>query len=276
MSAAVCVGDNCIDNYLPPVNRRYVGGNAVNVAVSLCQAGIPAAYVGVVGNDDEGELTLQALRGQAVDVTRTRILPGQTARTDIQLDHSGERQFVHEYLGPQPALDLDEDALQFICSHDLVHNTLTGGSEAYLPRFHDPGSRIVSMDYGERSRPEFIARTLAYVDWAFFSMDADSRAEAEKLARSASSKGPSLIVVTLGTGGSIAYDGREHHQPATEAAMVVDTLGAGDAYLGSFLAARLRGLGIAACMERASKVAAQACGHFGAWEQSEQQRAAES
>lgn len=59
---AVCAGDNCIDRYLPPFNRSFVGGNAVNVAVYLQKHGIPAAYIGVVGDDADGRRTLDALK----------------------------------------------------------------------------------------------------------------------------------------------------------------------------------------------------------------------
>jgi fructoselysine 6-kinase len=51
------VGDNCIDRYLPPVDRSLVGGNAVNVAVNLRRAGHPAAYFGAVGDDEDGMRT---------------------------------------------------------------------------------------------------------------------------------------------------------------------------------------------------------------------------
>jgi fructoselysine 6-kinase len=268
--SAVCVGDNCVDNYLPPLNHRYIGGNAVNVAVRLCKSGVPAAYVGVVGNDADGKLTLFELQAQHVDISHTRIIPGQTATSHILLTNSKERQFVYEYLGPQPVLELDEGTLQFICGHGLIHNTMSGGAEAYLARFHQLNSAIVSMDYGERSQPDFISRTLSHIDWAFFSMEADQRGQAEMLARSTISKGPSLVVVTLGSGGSIAYNGSMFYQPAT-VTEVVDTLGAGDAYIGTFLANRLGGLDLTACMQQASITAAQACMHYGGWEQGEKE-----
>jgi fructoselysine 6-kinase len=126
------------------------------------------------------------------------------------------------------------------------------------------------MDYGERSEPDFISRTLAHIDWAFFAMEADQRGQAEMLARSTISKGPSLVVVTLGSGGSIAYDGNMYYQPAivTE---VVDTLGAGDAYIGTFLAKRLAGMEVPVCMQQASIIASQACMHYGGWEQGEKE-----
>jgi fructoselysine 6-kinase len=272
-ASAVCVGDNCVDFYLPPINHRYIGGNAANAAAHVQRQGIPTAYVGVVGDDADGDLAIRKLSEQGVDTSYVKILPGQTATTHIQLTGSNERQFVYEYLGPQPILELDEPTLQFICERRLIHNTMLGGTEAYLPRFRKDGRAIISLDYGERSHPDFIARTIRFVDWAFFSMATDDRPEAEALARSMFSKGPSLVVVTLGVGGSVSYDGSMYDQPAIPV-NVVDTTGAGDTYIGAFLAQRLAGYDVPVCMQTASQVAAQTCTHYGGWEQAENVRVA--
>jgi len=266
--SVVCVGDNCVDFYLPPINRRYIGGNAVNVAVYLRRAGIPSAYIGVVGDDADGELTLRKLREEGVDVSHVQIVAGQTATTHIRLTPSGERQFIYEYLGPQPALELDELTLKFISQHSLVHNTMAGGTEAYLSRFNRAAGLIVSVDYGERSHPEFITRTLPFVNLAFFSMNAEQRSDAEALARSKFSDELRLVVVTLGAGGSLAYDGDLYYQAAIPV-RAVDTLGAGDSYIGTFLAYWLRGAEISICMQNASVAAAETCTHFGGWSQPE-------
>jgi fructoselysine 6-kinase len=89
------VGDNCIDRYLPPVDRVFVGGNAVNVAVNLKQAGHAVAYFGAVGDDEEGGRTRAVLCRFGVDVTSLRtIAPGRTSVTVIATDAQGDRHFV--------------------------------------------------------------------------------------------------------------------------------------------------------------------------------------
>jgi fructoselysine 6-kinase len=266
--SAVCVGDNCVDFYLPPINQRYIGGNAVNVAVYLKRAGIPSSYVGVVGDDHDGKLTLKKLLEEGVDVTQVQTVPGRTATTHIQLSNSGERQFVYEYLGPRPAQELDTYDLEFISRHKLVHNTMSGGTGSYLPRFRQIPGLLISMDFGERSHPDFIRRSLPYVDLAFFSMDPDMQNQAEALALEMFSSGRRLVVVTLGTGGSLVCDGKLYYQPAI-AVDVVDTLGAGDAYIGTFLAYWLRDFAVTSCMQLASLQAAETCTHLGGWTQSQ-------
>lgn len=264
--SAVCVGDNCIDRYLPPVNRTFVGGNAVNVAVYLRHNGIPAAYVGVVGDDADGRRTLAALAQRGVDTARVQVLPGQTAYSEIRLSAGNEREFVSEYLGPKPTGFLTPDDITFIGGHDLVHMTMLGGTEADLPTIRHASRGLLSLDYGERSTPEFVARTLPHLDLAFFSLPEDRFEEAPDLAQRMASAGARLVVVTIGACGSVAYDGQLHTAPA-QPVTVVDSLGAGDTYIGTLLAHYLHGRALPDCMERASAAAAVVCTHYGAWTQ---------
>lgn len=264
--SAVCVGDNCIDRYLPPLNCSFVGGNAVNVAVYLRHSGVPAAYVGVVGDDSDGRRTLEALAQRGVDTSRTQILPGQTAYSEIRLGAGNEREFVSEYLGPKPSGFLTPDLIAFIGQHGLAHMTMLGGTEDDLPQIRQASRGLLSLDYGERSTPEFVAQTLPYVDLAFFSLPEDRSDEANDLARRVAESGARLVVVTIGARGSVAYDGQLYFEPAQQVA-VVDTLGAGDTYIGTLLAYYLQGRALPECMQYATEAAAAVCTHYGAWTQ---------
>jgi fructoselysine 6-kinase len=260
------VGDNCIDRYLRPVNLSFVGGNALNVAVYLQQHGVLTSYSGVVGDDEEGTRVLEALRQHGIDTTHIQVLPGQTAYTDIRLGEQGDREFVTEYLGPKPAGFLSHEAIKYIASHDQVHTTLLGGTAEDLPRIKQAGARQISMDYGERAEEDFIKQTLLFVDIAFFSLAEEQSLTAPRLAERIFEAGTRLAVVTVGARGSFAYDGQAYFQPAMPV-HVVDTLGAGDAFIGTFLAQFLHGNPLPACLEKAAAIAALTCTHFGAWQQ---------
>ena len=262
--SAVSVGDNCIDNYLSPVDRTFIGGNAVNVAIHLQRAGISTAYVGAVGDDAAGHFILAELDRQGLDVSHVQILPGKTARTDIRLGPQGDREFVFEDLRVTNLFRLNDELLEFIARHDLVHNTWLGRSEEALPRYKQTPSLIVSMDYAERCPLEFIDATIQYVDLAFFSLLEAQAEQAEELILSICGRGPRLVVVTLGARGSVAYDGRFHFEPALPVT-VIDTLGAGDTYIGVFLADWLDDNDVQECMHHASYAAAKTCLHYGAW-----------
>ena len=264
-TSAVCIGDNCIDHYLPPINRRFVGGNALNVAVHMSRAGLSTAYVGAVGDDPEGKQTIKELRRQGIDVSHIQIHPGKTSTTDILLTPEGDRKFVYEYIGPLKKLELETDTLEFIIRHDLAHNSWLGGTEKYLSLFKR-AKLLVSFDFGERYSQDFLDRVIADVDVAFFSTTEVAGHQAKEFASQIGQRGPRLVVITMGHWGSLAYDGSLHFQSAFPA-QVVDTLGAGDTFIGVFLACWMKEFPIADCLKEAAKSAAHTCTHFGAWEQ---------
>lgn len=259
---AVSVGDNCVDHYLAPINQNFAGGNALNVAIAMQNAGCPTAYLGFVGNDSNGRFILKQLKRFGVNHSRVKILAGNTACTQVNISPNGDRQFIHEDLGPKEAFKLTEEDIQFINQHRLIHTTFLGGTEDYLPIFYENPSLVVSMDFGERSSKAFIEKCLPFVDLAFFSLPEDADMSMETLAQNMYHRGMKMVVITQGRLGSLVFDGSIYKQPAVTV-KVIDTLGAGDAYIGTFLASWLSGKPIPDCMSTASQIAGQTCTHLG-------------
>ena len=265
----VCFGDNCVDLYDSPKKRRFVGGNALNAAVHAKAAGCKTSYVGAVGSDDNGRAILRKLRQKGIDTSCVQVFETETAWTKVAFT-GVERQFVEEFLGPVSQFRLTEEVLGYLFKHTLIHNTWQGGTERKLPVFRQQGKSLISMDFGERYSQEFLDLCIPYVDIAFFSMDTDSQAEAEAFARGKHSLGPEYVVVTMGKHGSVVSqaEGQTFYTPIAPA-NVVDTLGAGDTYIGTFLAAFVRKEPVPVCMQLATEAAARTCTFFSGFEGSE-------
>lgn len=94
-------------------------------------------------------------------------------------------------------------------------------------------------------------------------LDAANASEAAtELARQ---QGIATVVITLGAKGSVAWhDGQTYHQAALPAE-VVDTVGAGDAFLGTFAVARLEGLAMEPALRHAAAAGALAVTRRGAY-----------
>jgi fructoselysine 6-kinase len=230
------------------------------------RAGLPTAYAGFIGEDEEGQLIVRSLGQQGVDISHVRTIPGQTGKTHILLTPQGERQFLFEHLGPVFPLPVEEEVLTFALKHELIHSTFNGGAQLYLPEIKKHPDILVSMDYGERFTQEFIDETIAFIDLAFFSLPENYQGSARDFASQMFRPHLSLLLVTLGKDGSLAYNGSFYSQPAVPV-NVLDSLGAGDSYIGTFLANWLQEQTIQKSMEQASQAAAWSCTFMGAWKQ---------
>lgn len=255
------VGDNCMDVY-GGLGEAHPGGNPVNVAVYTARLGGHASYTGAVGTDENGRLMLSALREKGVDVSHVKILSGKTAVTHVELVN-GERVFGTYEPGVMDDFSLTDGDIDFLCSHDLVVSGLWGMAERGLPRIRARGIPV-AFDFADRPDDPVAEAALPFVDYAFFSLDEDETKLADFM-RSVLHKGPKLVVVTRGSNGSLACDGKSLYRYGIVPCPVVDTMGAGDSYIAGFLFGLLRGLPVQACMEAGARSSSVTLGYRGAW-----------
>jgi fructoselysine 6-kinase len=257
------IGDNCIDRYEEPVALSAVGGNALNVAVRWRRAGFRAEYLGAVGPDEAGARIRGALEREEVAIDRLRTLPGRTGDTRIRLTAQGERVFVAEDYGVSADYAPTAADLEHLRTLDHVHVANLFEPEPVIRALRDGRARV-SHDLGER-RP---LPAMPGLDLVLLSMPkASSDEAAARAAHDAVAAGAATALVTNGAGGSVACEGgRVVSMPAVPVE-VVDTCGAGDAYLAEFVAERLRGGPLERCMEAGAGAAARCCASLGAWSQ---------
>jgi fructoselysine 6-kinase len=89
--------------------------------------------------------------------------------------------------------------------------------------------------------------------------------DARDWARAALADGARTAVVTRGAAGAIASDGTRWFEQAAIPTDVVDTTGAGDAFIAGFISARVEAVALPAALERGARWAAAVCGHRGGW-----------
>ena len=237
--------------------RLGIGGAESNVAVGVGRLGVPAAWIGRVGDDDLGRLITRELRAEQVRVTaivdaaptglmlKFRPSPGQTqvryyrsgsagshlAPADLDLRQIARASMLHvtgitPALGPGPAAAVGSAigaarAAGVPVSFDVNYRAALWSAEA-AARALRPLLREVDILFAGEDE----ARLL--VDGA----GEDPHATARLLARA----GPGQAVLKLGARGAVAcIDGSTYSQPAVPVP-VVDTVGAGDAFVAGYLA----------------------------------------
>lgn len=255
----VAVGDNCVDIYTN-LGLTFPGGGGVNFAVQAAREGASAAYLGAVGPDFNGRLIQSAMAAEGVDISGMQVLDGPTAVAQIRLV-DGDRTFLGSDPGIRYQFVMTDELRALTRQATLVHTTLDARMEAEVPGWHAAGA-LVSFDFSHRPKPEQLD-LLPYVHLAFFSGQKIGPEGAEEAARTYHARGARVVVITLGEHGSLAFDGERICRHPAEPIQPLDTLGAGDAYMGGFAVEYLRSRSIPAAMAAGTRTGTAACGYHG-------------
>lgn len=254
------IGDNCMDVY--STGEAFPGGNPVNVAVYYARLGGEASYTGVVGTDAYGTRMKSAIAAKGVDVSHVLQTEGKTAVTHVELVN-GDRVFGDYEEGVLADFRPTPQQLDFVCGHDLVVTALWGNVHDELAKIHARGVKIA---YDAATRPDSVPAQTAVrsADYFFFSAKQDTQGLRERM-KTLHAQGPEIVVATLGSAGSIAYDGAGYTTFGIIPCEAVDTLGAGDSYIAGFLKGIAEKKPLKECMKMGASNASVTLGYFGAW-----------
>lgn len=256
----VAVGDNVVDRYLDHA-VMYPGGNAVNVAVHATRCGVQSAYLGAVGTDAAGRAVLGALQQEGVDTALTRVVDGPNAYATVRVV-DGNRVFGSSHVGVS-RFRLTATDLEALGAYDVVHTGECSMVEDQLADLAEV-ARLLSYDFSERGW-DYIEKHARHADVAIRSMPATDVTTALTEARRLADLGPRVVAVTLGPGGAVVLHGdRWVHGPAPTAD-VVDTLGAGDAFIARLLTGLIADTPLDELVRVATAYASASCTTFGAF-----------
>lgn len=259
MKRLVCVGDNVAD-YYPEDKKIYPGGSAYNVAVLANRYGLKTAYLGTFGSDPAGKYLVEVLRDEGVDSSYINIVEGKNAIARI-VNKGGESQVVDVDKGVYKEFFLSKKELEFTKNFNCLHTTAYSYTEDYLPFFKENGL-TVSFDYSFMTNKKYLEETASYVDLAFFSV-VGIKGDIKEFMINVSNTGPEQVIVTMGKKGVLAFhDQKFYYRPALRV-KVIDTLGAGDAFIAMYLRSLEKGFSINKILERASEKAADCCKRSG-------------
>jgi fructokinase len=232
---------------------RAPGGAPANVAVAAARLGSRVAFVGAVGDDAFGRTLAAVLRAEGVDTTALRIAPLPTTLAFVAQNEAGIPDFVF-YRGADGELrPQDVPAEVLLSSRYLYVSSMALMSEPsksatlYASEMAREAGVLVAVDPNLRptSWPSLYEARKAILPLARSAdilklNDEEARLLAETRdlgeAMSALSGDRSLVVVTLGAGGSHWRHGEASGFIPASPVKVSDTTGAGDAFMGALLA----------------------------------------
>lgn len=255
---------------------NYDGGSAANVAVGVSRLGVPAAYLGCVGSDSEGEHHREILMAEGVDTER--VITSRTgARTSTVMgfvEPGGARQ-LYFHGGASDELTPEDLTGALLDGIDCVHLCTLGPefAERLIVLSRSAGRKIVvSFDPGclgiagerlHRVRALAPDVDMLFVNALEFSELYPDVAPAE-VHTLPPLELPARMAIKLGERGAYWYSREQGvtYHPAF-AVDAVDSTGAGDAFAAGCLAGTSRGYAWARLGPFANAVAALVTRQYG-------------
>jgi fructoselysine 6-kinase len=256
----VAVGDNCLDVYVD-LGQVTLGGNALNVAVSWLRHGIEARYVGAVGTDEAGPLVTEMAGEVGLVASDFNTVDGATGVTLIRLQ-DGNREFLYEEFGVSAKWVISPEAAGELATHDWVHLAGPCPTGAALELLGEARARIsVDLSTDHNFPP------LSGVEIAFASWTEGLAYEADTLAVGLLNAGARVAVVTCGAAGSVARVAQARASADATPIAPVDTTGAGDSFIASFVCEYAGGGTLQDALSTATAAATRTCMHVGGIDQ---------
>ncbi len=214
-----------------------LGGTSAGKALHLADLGVPVTLATVVGSDAEGRLIRDALAHERIRLLAEQA--GEVSERHLNLMAGGDRLSVYLSLASTPPEPLPAATLDAIAAADHIVLDLSARALDAIPAARAGTATVWTDLHDYDGVASFHEPFLRAADVVFLSGDAldDPRVLMTRLV----DEGKQLVVCTLGARGALALDRDGWHRVDAAAAEVVDTNGAGDAFLAGFLAASLTG-----------------------------------
>lgn len=260
MKYVLIYGDVLIDQFSTHVENnqyeKFLGGATVNVAVGVRRLGVPTNFVTVFGEQEDSAFAKNRLLEEGVDITYSQTVPHKKlSNVYVNLLPNGDRIF-NRYEDSTPTIQVTKEAFQPNAFHEASIFHFSSGTmfqqtaletTKHAVTVANKNGLIVSFDANirplrwenEEICRETITSFLPYVDVLkvteeelYFLTKTNNRAMG---VRQLTPYQLPLIFVTAGEKGTYAIvHGKTYYVPA-EKVNVIDTTGAGDAFMASIL-----------------------------------------
>ena len=241
---------------------RYPGGKGLNQAIAAARAGASTAFIGAIGDDDNGRALEATMHEAAIDtrLLRTAEPENETGQAFIVVDGSGENTIIVASGANATVAALTADdraqlrrAAVVLMQLELPLDTVLAAATVA----HSAGATVMlnaapATAIGAHLLEQLDVLIVNEHEARIIGASDDVAAASASLARSVN-----RLVVTLGSKGSVLYErGSEVARIAAPKVEALDTTGAGDTFCGAFAAAIADGRGFADAATFASVAAA--------------------
>jgi 2-dehydro-3-deoxygluconokinase len=262
-------------------------GAESNLAIGVRRLGVPAVWIGRVGDDEFGRMVLARVTGEGVDTSRAVVDAAAPTGLMFKERRSATTTRVMYYragsagsrLAPS---DIDEAVVRgagalhvtgitpalSASARDAVRVAVAVAREAGVPVSLDLNYRRALWTPGEAGAE--LAALVALADVVFATDDEAALVVDASgpvgYAKALAGMGPGEVLVKRGAQGAVGWLDDEIVQAPPHAVECVDPVGAGDAFAAAYLAERVAGRAPAQCLAAAAIAGAFAVTVPGDWE----------
>lgn len=221
----------------------FPGGKGANQAVAAARAGAGVKMVGALGKDGFAEVAMRGLELAGIDVGMVRIVSRPTGVALISVDRNGQN-----YITVAPGANFTVEAAwleENLARGDHLALQLEiplGEVSAAIVRARSSGARVClnaapAKEIGEEACSGLDYLVVNETEAAMIAGRFGVAPEPEPFAIAAHRRWGPAVIVTLGADGALAADAAGIHRAPAPHIRAIDTTGAGDTFVGAFLAA---------------------------------------
>lgn len=246
----VVVGEALVDVVVDQEgdSSEAAGGSPMNVAVGVARLGVPATLVTQVGHDERGGLVVQHVEASGVEVVTVPTATGRTSVATAHLDATGAASYDFDLDWSLPRQELPACRALHVGS---LGTLLEPGRESVRDLVEQAVARELFVSYDANLRETFVDDRdrvrqqveelgaqctlvkLSDEDALLVAPDTDPDDFARGLLAGERTE---LVLLTRGAGGSSAFSAAGETSARPRPVEVIDTVGAGDAFMAATLA----------------------------------------
>ena len=253
--------------------HEAIGGCAANVACGLARLGEEAHCATRVGADQSGNWIKDELEKFGVKTGLVQMGPDHRSDLSAIIAHiPSEDRIIFSDRDSNERLEIMEYEIKNVGSQWLFLSSLNGNAqeswekkldkilalalESGMKLIFNPGQKNI------KSNPEKIIEAVRRLQVLIVNKDEaieivdklpkiekDSLNDEKYLAEKLHEVGAKIVVITDGSRGAWAFDGKDFLHVEARKEKVADTLGAGDAFSSGFIAAHLKGKNLEECLD---------------------------
>ena len=226
------------------------GGGGTNTAVSFSRMGLKTAYIGKVGNDENGKRILSELEKEKVKFIG--IKGSEMSGYSIILDSIEDDRTILTYKGANDSLNFEDVKKSELKTKWIYSSSMMGDSFTTIEKLavysHKKGINFAfnPSSYLAKKGMSYLKKIISNTNVLVLNKEEANLilglvdAGYEMLLNGLHIAGPQYVVITDGKGGVHAYDGKNAYFLPSHKINVVETTGAGDAYASSFVSALIK------------------------------------